>query len=328
MKLGILGTGMIVFDLMNIYEDLGIEKTYVLGTLRQKEATEQLVADHYFAGSYYDYDEMLEDADIDTVYVGLPNFLHYEFSKKAILKGKNVICEKPITSNYAELEELAALAKEHKVILVEAMTVHYMPAFQALKEDVKKLGDIKIVSLNYSQYSSRYDLFKQGTILPAFNYHMSGGALMDLNVYNTHFIVDLFGKPKAVNYMANIEKGIDTSGILTLDYGTFKVVSIGAKDCKAPLMNTIQGDVGNIIVRTPVSRMKAYELGNNQGETEEKAFEAAHAMSYEFKEFIRMIDEKDYAKADEMMEMSKIASEVMNEARRKAGIVFDADKKD
>ncbi|SUM35254.1 Uncharacterised protein [Staphylococcus gallinarum] len=59
---------------------------------------------------------------------------------------------------------------------------------------------------------------------------MGGGALMDINVYNVHLAVGLFGKPKGVAYFANVEKNIDTSGILQLDYDNLKVVCIGAKD--------------------------------------------------------------------------------------------------
>lgn len=326
MKLGILGTGMIVKDFLNTIDDLNLEKVYILATERSKEEAQKMVDDHHFAGIYLDYDELLK-SDIDTVYVALPNFLHYSFSKKALEAGKNVICEKPFTSNYQEAQELVALAKEKQLIIVEAMTIHYMPAVKALKKDISSLGQLKIVSLNYSQYSSRYDKFKEGIILPVFDVHKSGGALYDLNVYNVHLIVELFGRPKSVDYLANISHDIDTSGILTLDYGSFKVVSIGAKDCKAPIMNTIQGDLGHVIVDTPVSRMTAYRIGNNKGETEVRDYnENRHAMSYEFNEFIEMIDHKDYAKAQKMLDMSLIASEMMTEARRKAGIVFDADK--
>ena len=77
---------------------------------------------------------------------------------------------------------------------------------------------------------------------------------MDLNVYNIHFLTGLFGKPEAVSYHANVERGIDTSGILTMDYGSFQAVCIGAKDCQAPLVSTLQGDGGYIRMTAPVSR--------------------------------------------------------------------------
>ena len=326
MKLAVLGTGQIVQDLMRTYDEFGIEKTYVLGTEKFKDFTEQLVADHNFDGAYYDYDELLEKADVDTVYVALPNALHYSFSKKAILAGKNVICEKPVTSNFRELKELMALAKEKDVILVEAMNIHHLPAYKALKEDIKNLGQMKIVSLNYSQYSSRYDAFKAGEILPAFNPAMSGGALMDINVYNIHTVVGLFGKPESVTYIANVERGIDTSGILTMDYGTFKAVCIGAKDCKAPLMLSYQGDEANVVTHIQPNLFNNYIFSTNKGETVEKNFdEGKHRLYYEFIEFNRMITEHDTGKANELLNISAIASELMENARKQVGVIFPND---
>lgn len=98
MKLGILGTGMIVADLMQTYDSLPIEKTVLLGTERSREKAEQLAQNHGFAQVFYDYDELLA-SDIDTVYVALPNHLHYAFAKKALEAGKHAIIEKPICSN-------------------------------------------------------------------------------------------------------------------------------------------------------------------------------------------------------------------------------------
>ena len=322
MKLGILGTGMIVKDLMTTYSKLNVEKTYILGTEMFKEETEGLVEKYNLDGSFYDYDELL-NADIDTVYVALPNVLHYAFAKKALENGKHVILEKPITSNYKEFVELKNLAEEKELILVEAMNIHYLPAYKSLKEDVKQLGDLKIVSFNYSQYSSRYDAFKAGNVLPAFDPDKSGGALMDINVYNVHAVVGLFGKPLDVRYNANIERNIDTSGMLTLDYGTFKAVCIGAKDCKAPLMSSIQGDKGNVVIYSAPNTMTAYELSENRGATNKKEFESSeHRLYYEFVEFIDMIDNKKLDKARKMLEISGIASELMEKARLQEGIYF------
>lgn len=327
MKLGILGTGKIVLDLMNTYKSLGIEKTYLLSTKRSELKAKELTETYNLDGVFTDYDELL-NTDIDTVYVALPNSLHYAYALKAIRAHKHVICEKPMTSNLEEFESLKEEAEDHHVYLFEAVTIHAMPAYLELKEQIDQLGKIKIVSLNYSQYSSRYDAFKEGNILPVFNVHLSGGALYDLNVYNIHFIAGLFGRPKSVQYMANIEHDIDTSGIVTLDYGSFKAVLVGAKDCQAPLMNTIQGDEGYITVDTPVNRMTHYAIArNNEEPVTHDLNEGKHAMSYEFKEFIRIIDEHDKEKATQLLCTSEIACEILTKARQSAGIVFDADQK-
>ena len=321
MKLAILGTGLIVKQLVEVYDQLGIEKTYLLGTPHTEEETKQIATEHHFDGYDLNYEDILK-RDIDTVYVAVPNFLHYSFVKKALEAGKHVIVEKPSFVTYKELEEMAELAEKNHVILVEAMNVHDLPAFLSIKEDVKKLGDIKIVIFNYTQYSSRYDAFQQGNLLPVFDPKKAGGALMDLNVYNIHAIVDLFGKPNAVRYIANIERDIDTSGILTYEYDTFKAVSIGAKDCKAPVACTIQGDKGYIRITTPVNFMTSYEVYDNAGNGEVKEFVNEYRLLAEFREFIKMIDGRDYERAREKMEISKICLQIIEEARKQEGIKF------
>ena len=149
---------------------------------------------------------------------------------------------------------------------------------------------------------------------------------MDLNIYNIHFMVALFGEPQKVQYQANIEKGIDTSGIMTLDYGSFKAIAIGAKDCKAPLVNTIQGTEGCIIIHSPLSQMFEYTISYNNGENETKHFDNAHRLTYEFKEFIKMIKEKNYQKQQEILNLSLEISKVMKKGRDQQNIVFDNDK--
>lgn len=325
MKLAVLGTGKIVLDLMNTFDEFPIEKKVLLATRHSVEKAEKLAAEHNFDHIYYDYDELLT-SDVDTVYVALPNHLHYAFAKKALEANKHVIIEKPITANYRELEELIKIAKEKHLMIIEAVTVHYLPAYLNIKEHLSELGHVRIVSMNYSQYSSRYDAFKAGTILPAFDYHKAGGALMDLNVYNLNFVIGLFGEPKHIGYQANVQKGIDTSGIATLDYGDFKAVCIGAKDCKAPVMSTIEGDEGFMAINTPVNGMQAYHEEDNKGTGRDFISDVkTHRMYYEFMEFIRMIDEQDYDKMNEMLEISKAVSRTMEKARKEAGIVFDND---
>ena len=290
MKLGILGTGMIVKALMKTIHRLELE------------------------------------SDVDTVYVALPNHLHFPNTKKALENGKHVIIEKPVTSNGRELEELIAIAGQQSLMIFEAMNIHYLPSFLGLKEDLEKLGELKVVSFNYSQYSSRYDAFKEGTILPAFDYHKSGGALMDINIYNVHAILNLFGPPKKAEYRANIAKGIDTSGMMFYDYGTFKAVSIGAKDCKAPVRSTIQGDLGAVVIEKPVNQMTEYKILYNDGREELRQFgQTEHRLYYEFAEFIRMVNEGDYKKQEELLNLSLDIARLVTKTRQEEGVVFDND---
>ena len=198
-----------------------------------------------------------------------------------------------------------------------------MDRYKKIKELVPELGNIKIVVSNYSQYSSRYDAFKAGTILPAFDYTKAGGALMDLNIYNIHFIVGLFGEPKDVHYFPNIEHNIDTSGILILEYENFKCVCVGAKDCGAPMSNTIQGDKGFITINTSLSTLDSFDFKLNKEESVHYNLnDAIHRMYDEFVAFEKMYSEQDFETCYKMLEHSMIVTKVQATARQKAGIVF------
>lgn len=249
MKLALLGTGMIVTEVLPVLTTIeGIELKAIMSTPRSLDKAKALAKQYGLAQATSDYEEILSNPEVDTIYVGTPNHTHYDYAKKALLAGKHVICEKPFTLHLEEFEELAKLAQEKELLLMEAITNQYLANFTVIKEALSDIGDIKIVNINYSQYSSRYDAFKRGEIAPAFNPEMGGGALRDLNVYNIHLLVGLFGKPNRVEYLPNVERGVDTSGILVLDYGNFKAVAIGAKDCSAEIRSTIQGDKGAITI--------------------------------------------------------------------------------
>lgn len=322
MKLAIVGTGMIVQDFLRILPLLNIEKPAIYG--RNQESVLKLATENKIPFYFFDYETMLK-ADLDTVYIALPNHLHFEFAKQALEAGKNVILEKPITSNYTEFKQLRALAKTKGKILIEAVTVHYLPAYQQLKSSLAQVGKIKIVSLNYSQYSSRYDRFKAGETPAAFDPQKSGGALMDLNVYNLHFAVGLFGKPQSCCYSANIERGIDTSGIMLLNYPTFKAVCIGAKDCAAPNFLSIQGEQGCITIPMPANIMNAFEFSDNNGKTEIFKFEQQHRMLYEFQTFSQIIDKSDIILAEQMLEISEIVCQLTEQARKQQNILFNGE---
>ena len=321
MKLAVLGTGKIVQEFMPMIQQVtDVELVALLSTPRSLDKAKEMQAQYQVQEVYTDYETLLGNATIDTVYVALPNHLHYQYTKAALLQGKNVICEKPFTLNAQQLQELIQIATEKRVILLEAITNQYLNNFLQIKKDLAQLGKIKIVECNYSQYSSRYDAFKEGKILPAFDPQKGGGALMDINIYNIHFVVGLFGKPEKVQYLANIERDIDTSGILVLDYGAFKAVCIGAKDSTAQIRSVIQGTDGSIEVLGATNEMPRYE---RRSKTEIEAVNAnldKHRMYQEFEKFTEVIDQKDWAFALEQLNHSLTVMQVVDQALESANL--------
>lgn len=323
MKLGIAGTGMIAKDFLSIKEQIPGLTVCALLTTKKSEATARELADQYGIESVFtQYDQLLKSC-VDTIYVALPNHLHFKFAKEALEAGKHVIVEKPFTSNEREANILSSLAREKKLFLFEAITTLYLPNYKKIKDSLSKLGDIKIVQCNFSKHSSRYDSFKQGQVLPAFDPGSSGGALMDINIYNLHYVVGLFGEPERFEYFPNIERGIDTSGILILSYKNFQCSLTGAKDSTSPPVYKIQGDEGYLIQETTANVCGAFTLMSRDGTSiEVNDNHKNHRMIYEFIEFQKMIQNNQLELCYEMLNHTLLVCKIQTRARLKAGIYF------
>lgn len=328
MRLGIIGSGKIVTEFLPKLVKLeGLEVVGIKGTPHSLDQVRELCGRYEIPCATDDFEELCA-AGIDTVYVAVPNFLHFATCKQALEKGLNVIVEKPIASTVEEAELLQQMAREKNCFLFEAITTVYYESYQKIREWLPRIGRIRMVQSQYSQYSSRYDAFREGKVLPAFDPAKSGGALMDLNLYNLHFVLGLFGEPTDAQYFANIERGIDTSGMLLLQYPDFVALCAAAKDSEGASGGIIQGTEGVIRTDAPASQIGTVTLQLRDGTVE--SFNdgcGKDRLIPEFRAFIRAVNEKDHEFCERAMQESVLVSAVQTKARRAAGIVFAADEK-
>ena len=315
MNLGIVGAGMIVKDFLSFSHELPEIKLEAI-VARNIENLKNLQNTYNIKQIYTDLDECLSSPRIDTIYVAVPNNLHYSVAKKALEAGKNVICEKPFTLNYHETVELFELAESKNLILIEAITNQYLPNYIEIKENLSQIGNIRLVECNFSQLSSRYEAFKKGIIAPVFDKNQGGGVLGDLNIYNIHFVVGLFGAPKNSEYYPNIVREVDTSGILILEYDEFKVVCIAAKDTYNNSYANIQGDKGLIKVIGTLNEVPNYIIKNNEVEMKVNKNIHKHRMYSEFKNFIDVIDNKDFDFMQKQKKHSLAVMEIFDKSRK------------
>lgn len=326
MNVATIGTGFIVDWFLNaVKQNEGV--TCVAMYSRKKESAASFCMKYEIEDIYTNLDEMLTRDDIDFVYVASPNSLHFEHSYKVLQAGKHVICEKPFTSTVKEFDILASYAREHKLFIFEAIVTAHMPNYLKIKNNIERLGQIRMVQCNFSQYSSRYDALLAGNTPNVFNPVFSGGALADINIYNLHFVIGLFGKPEQVHYYPNKHaNGIDTSGVAILDYDNFKAVCVGCKDTRSHCIAQIQGEKGYITVNSETSRCSGFtiNIGNESESLGEKQNEIS--LFYEIKDFKRIFDEKNYEACYHQLDYSKTVMEVYEAARKDGGVIFSADK--
>lgn len=325
MKLGLLGAGFIVQDALEALEKIPeIEPSAIYVRPNSRDKAEDLAKKYSIGKIYTDIDEILADESLDFIYVGLPNGLHFDFTKKSLLAGKNVILEKPSTTRVAEIEELAKIAEEKNLYLFEAVTLLHSPNFHAMKREIESIGKLKIVQCNYSQYSRRYDSYREGTVLPSFDPKNFGGALYDINIYNLNLVVGLFGAPRDFKYFPNVGfNGVDTSGILELDFDGFRAICIGAKDSESPSFATIQGEDGFIQMNDQPNLMRQFEVhvrGQESRTINENRFE--HRMIHEFIEFNEIFERRDFQTMLEWLKTSISVIRVAEESIKNAGLIY------
>ena len=318
MKLGIIGTGKIIVDALYAMEPLSdISRNAIFARPHSRDKGEELAKQYSIAEVYTDYDELLDKADVDTVYIGLINSVHFEYAKRALDKNKNVILEKPFAGTYDEAKELVDLARAKKLFVFEAITVLHNDVIAKMKENLPRLGQIRMMLANYSQYSSRYDNYLKGVVDHSFDPKYLGGALRDINVYNIHYAVELFGTPQKTHYYPNTGfNGIDVSGTMVLEYDGFSAVCTGGKDSDSPCFVQIQGEKGYMRIDGKPNVAPNLTLVITDDTKDELVRDAAgamvrptikeefipdpvhHRMTREFKDFARMINEKDFDLAE------------------------------
>ncbi len=326
MKLGIVGSGKIVQEFLPwLASSPAFEVAALCSTQRSADKAAALCAQYGVPLHVTDYSQLL--AAVDVVYIALPNLLHTAYAKAALEAGRHVIVEKPLAPCASEAAALSALAHRKGCFLFEAVTTQYLENYRKLRQLLPRVGQVKLVQCNFSQYSSRYDAFCAGQTAPVFDPQQAGGALMDLAVYNVSYIVGLFGEPQQVHYAANVEKGIDTSGILTMDYRSFKAVSIAAKDCAAPPRYVIQGTRGYLLQKSTANFCGPVTLHLNDGREEHFSLNGKRPRcAAEFEIIAHAIAAGDQELCSGMLETSLAVSRVLTAARQSAGIKFPCDK--
>ena len=322
MKLGILGAGMIVREFLPWLT--GPESPFKVEALCSTERSAgaaQALCDQYGVPRHTtSYDELL--SWVDVVYIAVPNILHVKYTRAALEAGRHVIVEKPMAPTAALAEELAELARSKKLFLFEAVTTQYQDNYAKLREVLPKVGAVTMVQCNFSQYSSRYHDFCAGKVWPSFDPACAGGALMDLNLYNVHFVVGLFGEPMLVSYHPNLYRnGIDTSGILLLEYPDFLCQCTGAKDCAAPGSVQLIGDAGRILIEPGSSNCQKLHLVR-PGQEDICSEYSESPWFYEVAEIAMILALKDYDACYAALKKTRQVVTVLEAAREDAQLGF------
>lgn len=242
---------------------------------RDLEKAREKAAQWDIPTAYGSHQQLLEDENVNIVYISNVNTAHYPWAKAALLAGKHVICEKPCTTTENQTKELYALAREKGLFFMEAQKMLFLPAVLAAKEHLKDLGQITMAEMSHS-FPASYNGWM-------FDEAAGGGPLLSSGIYAVQLVRWLFGEITDIRGTASkLETGVEWQYILTGQTQT-GVLFCAKNSTRAVLDNTCRIFGENGYIELP-NYWKAQKVILHIGsETQVLEFPCQHELVYEAK---------------------------------------------
>lgn len=243
-KVGIIGTGWIAEKMAITLQGMREAEAYAVAS-RQLQTAREFAEKWGVAHTYGSYEEMLNDKEVQLVYIATPHSHHYEHARMSLLHDKAVLCEKAFTANVRQAEELLKLAEEKGLFITEAIWTRYMPLSQTICRLVSDgtIGHPMTLSANLGYPIGYRERLRQ----PA----LAGGALLDLGVYALNFASMAFGTEveQITSTCVKANTGVDAQNSITLKFSDGKIAVLHSSMVSmTDRQGIISGDKGHLIV--------------------------------------------------------------------------------
>ena len=313
-RVGIAGCGRITGRFVNESKFVsGLDVIAVYG--RDKKKASEFATQYEISGAFSDYVHML--SSVDAVYIAVAHHVHYEFAKKALLQGKHVLCEKPLTLTQEQAKELYQLAEEHGCILMEAVKTAYAPGFCQLLGIVKSgvIGNILAVDAAFTKIIT-------DKTLREYDSEQAGGALTELGTYPLLAITKLLGtQPLNVAFFSirSEEHKVDTFTRAHFIYKGANATATVGIEAKREGDLCITGSKGYIYVPAPWWKTEYFEVRFEDSSRNRKYFTKFEedGLRYEIAAFIKRINgcepSQHHLSAEESIFIASIIEQFRNQ---------------
>ena len=243
LRVGIIGAGWIAEKAAITLNGLTQCDCYAIAS-RTLEKAEAFATQWQMQKAYGSYTELINDADVDLVYVATPHSHHYDVTKEALLAGKPCLVEKAFMANYRQAKEIIDLAKTRKVFLAEAIWTRYQPVVKMMRELIaSRIGTPRLVTATLG-----YSMGEKPRIMRA---DLCGGALLDLGVYALNF-VRMFFDADIVSIESQCVKsktGMDLTNAISLILSDGVLCNLQTSAaCVGDNIGVVAGTDGNLII--------------------------------------------------------------------------------
>lgn len=324
---GILGCGRIARKFAADLRLVTDAELIAVGS-RSKENAEVFVRDFPAKYVHTSYEALVDNKEVDVIYIATPHNLHLENTLLCINHGKAVLCEKPFAINAGQAIQMITAAKEKKVFLMEALWTKFLPHYNKMQEMIgsEMLGEIKSVLVKFG--------FKPAEPVPKrlFDPALAGGTMLDIGIYNVFLALSVLGKPDSIEaVMSAASTGIDEQCAVTFNYNSGAIAQLFSTFASNLATEAeINGRNGRIKLAhrfyAPESVVEYYPRWVDSRQEIEVHKEEGWGYQYE----IRHVGEclrNGFTESPVMtFNDTLLLIETLDAIRKKAGIYYDADK--
>lgn len=293
---------------------------------RDHDRAQEFAGRFGIARAYGSYEELVEDQEIDVVYIGTPHSKHKKNAMLCLNHGKHVLCEKAFTLNEEDTAQLIEMAGDKGLFLMEAMWTKFHPVTNKVKEwiDQGRIGAVRLMNISFGFKSE----FNQEDRL--FNISMGGGALLDVGIYPVTYAVHMMGEmPVSVSGSAWLGKtGVDEVNNVQMQFenGAIAVLS-SAISANLGQEGVLIGEKGKIVLDRFFMAQKA-EIYDNEGRLTERYEEPflVNGYEYEIMEVNRCIQGHKTQSPVNPLEDTKNIMHLLDQIRSQWGLVYPQEK--
>ena len=323
MKIAILGAGKIARAMATTINGMKEATNYAVAS-RNLDKAKGFAKEFRIEKAYGSYEEMLQDPQVELVYVATPHSHHCEHVKLCLNHGKHVLCEKSFSANKEEAIEMINLAKEKNLLLTEAIWTRYMPSRKILDDVISSgiIGEVSMLTANLGYVINDIKRLQEPSL--------AGGALLDVGVYPINFALMAFGDNiKTIESTAILtDKGVDAQNSITFIYNDGKMAVLNSTmTAQTDRQGIISGSKGYIVCEN-INNCESIKVYNLERKEIEYHIPPKQITGYEYqvRSCIKAISEGKL-ECEEMPHKETIAvMSIMDNLRKQWGVVYPADK--
>lgn len=317
---GILGAGRIAAKFCESLCFVEGSEVYAVAS-RDIENAKTYAAKYNATKFYNSYDDLINDENIDIIYIATPHPFHYEQTMNCLQHNKAVLCEKPMSLSNKQTTEMIAFAEEKKIFLMEGMWTACMPYIEKIKSLIGEdtIGKPQYVSADFC-FDAPRDV--DGRL---YNKSLGGGSVLDVGIYTVFLATLILGEPSIIKSVSKLTStGVDEYANTIMQYpGGQTAHLLSGISFNTPIEAEIIGTKGSIKIKSPWFKATDFSVQLNDGPTENFCLpHGSNGFEHEIKEVMYCLDNGLFQSNKMPHHVTLSISKILDEVLQQAGVTY------